>query len=284
MADKRALVLGGGGAKGAFQAGVIYNLAQKTSWDTVFGVSAGAINGAAIAMYNKDDVIQAVEKLLTHWKEDISESNVYKKWFCIEAINYAIAYWKNGLYNTDPLKKFLYKNLDEKLIKSSDVDYFLGTTSFTTGAYKLVNKREESLIEWILASASFPMAFPPIKIEGEFFIDGAIRNCVPIKDALATGAKHIDVIINDPFGGHVKTNKKPDNVLDVFVRTAEILSDEVFISDLRECCEHYNATIAIYSPEHYLTDNPLDFSYKKVNEMLEKGLKVKEPFLIEQSH
>jgi len=280
---KKALVLGGGGAKGAFQAGVIYNLSKKTSWNSIFGVSAGAINGAALAMYNQDNVGFAANKLLNHWKEDIRDNKVYKKWVFINSLNYIIAFWKNGLYNTKPLKVFLEKNLSAESIKGSDVDYFLGVTSFTKGSYKLVDKHTENLIEWILASASFPMAFPPIKIQDEYFVDGAVRNCVPIKDALSTGAKHIDIIINDPFGGHVKTNKRPDNVLDMFVRTAEILSDEVFIADLRACCEQFDATIAIYSPEQYLTDNPLDFSSDAINKMINKGLEIKEPFFIQKT-
>lgn len=283
MAKKTALVLGGGGAKGSFQAGVIYNLAKKTSWDSVFGVSAGAINGAALAMHNKGDIATAAENLLNYWKKDISDKKVYKKWFPVDAVNYAIAYWKNGLYNSGPLLKFLETNLDEELIKQSDVDYFLGVTSFNTGAYKIINKSEKDIIKWVLASASFPMAFPPVKLSGDYYIDGATRNCVPIKDALATGAKHIDVIITDPFGGHIKTNKKPDNVLDVFVRTAEILSDEVFVSDLKECCEKYEATISIYAPETYLTNNPLDFSRESIDKMIEIGLKTKTPFVIDRT-
>lgn len=280
MAIEKALVLGGGGSKGSFQAGVIYNLAQNTSWDIIYGVSVGAINGACIAMYDKKDVKLAAEKLLNHWKIDIRDNNVYKKWVPITALNYIIAFFKNGLYNTKPLKLFLEKNLILENLKNSDVEYLVGITSFTNGSYKVINKHVEQIIDWILASSSFPLAFPPVKLDNEYYVDGALRNCVPIKDALESGAKHIDVIINDPFGGHVKTNKKPDNVLDVVLRTAEILSDEVFMADLRESCYRYNATIKIYSPESYLTNNPLDFSSKNINSMLEKGLKITNPFVI----
>jgi predicted acylesterase/phospholipase RssA len=269
---KRALVLGGGAAKGAFQAGVIYRLAQEHSWDIVSGVSVGAINGACIAMYDSKNVKIAVDRLVEYWKYNLNNDKVFKKWIPIEWLNYPIAYFKNGLYNFTPLKNFLTSRIDINALKTSDVDYIIGATSFNDGTFKQATKTNAKIIDWILASASFPMAFPPVTIDGKQYIDGALRNSVPIREAIRAGATEIDVVITDPLGFHKKENKKPNNILDIFLRTSEIISDESYVYELQKICAQYNVKITVYSPKEYLTNEPLDFSQKEILKLLEIGL------------
>lgn len=269
---KRALVLGGGAAKGAFQAGVIYRLAEQHSWSIVTGVSVGAINGACIAMHNEADLPIAVAKLVGYWKYNLNNGQVFKKWAPLDWMNYPIAYFKNGLYDFGPLKSFLSSRIDTKMLSSSDVDYIIGATSFNDGTFKQATKATANIIDWIMASASFPMAFPPVTIDGKQYIDGALRNSVPIREAIKAGATEIDVVITDPLGFHKKENKKPDNILDIFLRTAEIISDESYVYELQKICSQHNVKITVYSPKEHLTNDPLDFSQDKVVKLLEIGL------------
>ena len=81
-----ALVLGGGGTRGAYEAGVMWGLIHnaedksKYAYDVVSGVSAGSINGGALAIFEPGDELNAVEAISETWQE-LSTKNIYKRWF-----------------------------------------------------------------------------------------------------------------------------------------------------------------------------------------------------------
>ena len=81
----RALALSGGGAKGAYQAGVLWGLfhrseqKQEFSYDVITGVSAGAINTLALGLFHPSETEEALEFLSKQW-EDLDDAKVYKRW------------------------------------------------------------------------------------------------------------------------------------------------------------------------------------------------------------
>lgn len=268
---KRVLILGGGGVKGAYQVGVIKKLAEQgIKWDLILGVSVGAITGSYLAMFNQNNIIEGVKNLENFWRKKINNDSIYKPrapgfW------KYAIAYFKKSVNSTEPLKKLINENWNFDKLKKSDVDFILGTTSLLTGIYYNVGKHQSNLTDWIIASSAYPILFPSIKIGNDEFIDGGLRNNIPIHDALMHEVEHIDVILCEPYGDHAKTLQKNKNVIDVIIRTTEILSDAVFLNDLKEICYHNNMSIDVYSPLKYLTSETLDFNSKVINEMLDIG-------------
>lgn len=267
----RVLILGGGGVKGAFQIGAIKALMEQgIKWDLIIGVSVGALTGSYLAMYNKDEIIEGVAKLEEFWRNKIKNETIYKPrgpgfW------KYAIAFFKKSVNSTEPLRKLIEENWDFDKLKKSDVDFILGTTSLLTGRYENINKYHDGMTDWIMASSAFPILFPSIKIANNEYIDGGLRNNVPINDALQFDVKHIDVILCEPYGDHAKSLKKNKNLIDVIVRTTEILSDELFLNDLKEICFYQDIAIDVYSPVKYLTSETLNFDQALINEMVDIG-------------
>ena len=69
----RALVLSGGGDKGSYQAGALYEIIhhhadETVEWDIITGISAGSMNGAALSNYAKGDELEAAEYLVGMWR------------------------------------------------------------------------------------------------------------------------------------------------------------------------------------------------------------------------
>lgn len=267
----RALVLSGGGSRGAFQAGVIYALAttQGRSWDLVAGVSVGALNGAFMAQHAPAEQRAGATALKAMWMDIKGNKSIYKPW----ALGYLMCLWKGGLYNTEPLRKMVQVHLKAEAFKTSGVKLRMGAVSYESGEYKYVTEETPNLAEWVMASSAFPVAFPPSKIDGESWIDGGVRDVTPIRDvADEPGVTSIDVILTAPRNGHVDRldGKGAANALKIGLRTVSLMSDEVYLGDLQtiKTCNVYAVPPDVKMPE------PLDFSPEAIRMMFEAGEKV----------
>ncbi|MBO1304853.1 patatin-like phospholipase family protein [Enterococcus sp. 669A] len=212
-----ALVLGGGGARGAYQIGVWKAMLEnKLPFQWVAGCSVGALNGALIAQGD----LKAAETL---WQEistdkvleisfddleraDFSDHVHQLRQFVFEAIQ------QKGL-STAPLRKLLESHLDaDKLTKSVPL-YVVATRipTFQEVVVKLNEQTQSRMLPWLLASSAF---FPLMSIESideHFYVDGGYRNNVPVDVALKQGAS--EVIVVDVHGpGIDKAVKVPSNV------------------------------------------------------------------------
>ena len=180
---KTALVLSGGGSRGAYQAGVWQALREMgIPVHMVVGTSVGAINGAAIAQGAFSEARELWRSLETTKVFDFSQ-----------------ALQKGGASYTD-LKEILASRLDEEAIRASEVDYGLVAVELLqreTG--DLLEPRylwkedipRGQLIDYILASASCFPAVTPYEIDGESFIHGGYRDNRRIGMALDRGADTI---------------------------------------------------------------------------------------------
>lgn len=262
---RRALVLSGGGSRGAFQVGVIEHLAKSVSWDAVYGVSVGAINAALIAQYKKQDVQLAAQALRALWLGIHGNYSIYKNW-SLGILEFLFS--RGGQYNTEPLLQLIRKNLNMRALATSGVDLTVGAVGLTYGLWRTANKSFPDLEKWILASATFPGAFPPVMIDGDYYVDGGIRTVTPLLTALGDrDVTHIDVIACGPKNGFLQSwdSSKVHSGVDVVLRCAEIMADEIFVDDMN-ISEHYKAGVEInvYTPKMPINTDPLNFSPNEI--------------------
>jgi NTE family protein len=222
------LVLTGGGARAAYQVGVIQALAEishprTTPFSVITGVSAGAINGAYL-MSRADEFQVAAKGLWDLWSGLQSEriyradassiANLGTKWLSSVGMGGLFSQKKkpNHLLNTQPLRELLNQELQlDKLpgfFKSgvlhgasfSATNYATGTAiSFFDGAEDIkpwarstrIGLRSPLTVEHIMASSAIPVFFPPVKLEGAPYGDGCIRLTSPVSPAIHLGADRI---------------------------------------------------------------------------------------------
>ena len=178
--SKTALVLSGGGSRGAYEAGVwqaLVDLGIKI--DIVTGSSVGAINGAMVCQGDLDDTINLWREIQTHMVFDVPEDS--------QLIDYAKLIFSNGGAGISGLKALLEKYIDEERIRKSPVDYGLVVMERASMKPHYLYKEDipkGKLIDYILASSSVFPAVHPYEIDGIEYIDGGYADVLPVDLAM----------------------------------------------------------------------------------------------------
>ena len=183
--DSLALVLSGGGARGAYQIGVWKAMEEKGIMPKVkqiFGTSVGAINGAAIVQGDLE-MTEELWRQLDYSKvfsdfDSIVSSAEYKPRAIYRTI---VKLFRDKGLNVEPLKELLHEFLDEDRIRKSPIDF--GLVVFELDSFKRRYLRKADipkgeLVDYIIGSATFPI-FKAHYVEGRRFIDGGISDNRP---------------------------------------------------------------------------------------------------------
>jgi NTE family protein len=232
MEKRTGLILTGGGARAAYQVGVLKAIAEalprraRSPFQIVCGTSAGALNAAALAA-NAQSLRVGVQYLTNTWA-GFHASRIYRTdaigvlnntvlWF-LDMFLGAIGIHKLNhvaLLDNSPLVEFLedrvpyediQKNIDSGLLYALSITalgYGSGqSVTFYQGAKDIVPWRRtgrvgtpaEIEIKHLLASAAIPFFFPAVLINREYFGDGSMRQIAPISPALHLGATRVLIV------------------------------------------------------------------------------------------
>ena len=243
----RALVLSGGGANGAWQAGVIqYLMEQGYQYPIVCGVSVGALNGAMLCEYPLGQERAAAERVLQQWKAT-STNSIYKKWWCNLLPAPLGIFLKGSAYNTEPLQNIVRSELNVEAVRTSGKHFVVGAVRWgATSDYQTFDHNFHDLPSAILASSAMPIFFEDVKIGDGWYTDGGLRDVTPILAAIKAGATHIDVVSCST--GHLTNGPERPKGLDKLLRSFSIAIDEIDRSDF-EITRHINARVLLGDPE-----------------------------------
>jgi NTE family protein len=206
------LVLQGGGALGAYQAGVYEALAEAdTRPDWVAGISIGAINAGLIAGNAPGERVNA---LRTFWNRVSRElpfrldetSGFARRTFNEAAANYAALFgipgfftprfplplpeWPAELerlsyYDTTPLRATLLELIDFERLIRAETRFSVGAVNMLNGNFAYFDNTERTIgPEHIMASGALPPGFPPVQIDGEWYWAGGLVSNPPLQYVL----------------------------------------------------------------------------------------------------
>jgi len=211
-AEQSVLVLQGGGALGAYQAGVYEELAANGHTpDWVSGISIGAVNAALIAGNPPE---RRVERLREFWEtvsshllaEPFVPGEQARSLFNDASASFAAIFGLPGffeprippaitfppgapealsLYATSPLRQTLEELVDFDLINARKTRLSVGAANIRTGNFVYFDNRQRPIgPEHIMASGALPPGFPPIEIDGEHYWDGGLVSNTPLQYVL----------------------------------------------------------------------------------------------------
>lgn len=243
---RTGIVLSGGGARGAYQAGVLKALSEILRgqsgfpFEVIVGVSAGSINATGLACFSENfsDAASRLEHIWGHLTSDQvirtdvkSLSKIGATW--IKDLSLGGAFGgghARGLLDTSPLRELLLKsyfpertkknleagNFHALAISSTNV-YTNNSVSFVQGQenatlwsrHKRISEKTNIRVDHIMASSAIPIFFPTIDIDGRHFTDGCIGNIAPLSPAVHLGADRILAVGVRSFGMESETNLGP---------------------------------------------------------------------------
>lgn len=227
MAGGLAMVLSGGGAKGAFQVGVIHELVvnRGVRIDIVAGVSTGAIQALGTA---QDDV----PAMLDQWLGIRGNRDIYRERPLGLAGGILGA---KSIYDAAPLRKLIRNFADEARLRASGIRMLLGVVNLGTGAFRSIDESVPGIHNWVYASSAMPVFFDPLKTRAadgteEQWVDGGVRNVTPLEAALELNPRGVIVVRASPKPrpGAVRTYA---NLIKIGLRAVDILQSEVSIND-----------------------------------------------------
>lgn len=183
---KRALVLSGGGGRGAYECGVYRYLEEAGLLpDILVGTSIGAINAAAIA--SGADAAELETAWLATRTRDIHRFWRLRPW--------------QSIYDTSPWRRTLHTFIDFDALGDTDKRLLITATEIETGQLRVFDNREVALTpDHILASCSIPLVYPWTKVDDRHYWDGAVMANTPLAGAIDAGADEILVVLLSPVG------------------------------------------------------------------------------------
>ena len=236
---KIGLVLPGGGARAAYQVGVLKAISElipdSNPFSIISGTSAGAINASLLASRSQS-LKEAVEVLSGVWcnfrtnKVYRTETTVMLKsifqWLLTISSGGVLAKNPKSLLDNSPLRQLLEDTINLEGIKNNidkgNLDAFaINAAGYSSKKSVTFFQSEEDDIDWerflrvgiktdieiyhLMASIALPLIFPAVKINNEYFGDGAMRQATPLSPAIRLGAEKLLIINTD--------SKSPNNQL-----------------------------------------------------------------------
>jgi NTE family protein len=188
---RTALVLAGGGTRGALQVGMLQVLTEHGFVpDRIYGSSVGAVNGAAFA---GDPTREGVQRMTEIWR-GLTRESVYPQgrlhgpWLYFQQ--------RDSVFVNSGLRKVIEEGIGFERLEDAVIPIEVVATSLTDGGERWFTYGPAA--DAVLASSAVPAIFPPVEIDEERYIDGGVVNNVPIRRAIDGGATRIVVLLCAP--------------------------------------------------------------------------------------
>jgi len=189
-----ALVLSGGGAKGAYEAGVAAAFVERgLPIRLVAGSSAGALNAAMIAS-GRADRLEAMWRSITREQVYTLRAPVFfagflPGWLTMLALNET-----SSLFDPAPLRDLITASLDFNRLRASPVRLLVTATDLARREKRVFDNRSVT-VEALMAASAVPGLFPPVEVDGALLMDGGLTGRAPVLEALEADASLARVVV-----------------------------------------------------------------------------------------
>lgn len=186
--DRTAFVLSGGGPYGALQAGALRALIEAgIQPDLIVGTSVGALNGAFIAKEPNSEGAASLRDVWLELRDEDLFPGVRRRSSWARMLMRG-----NRIFDNSGLVDLIHTRLGIETFEEAEIPIGIVATDLETGKDTVFSSG--AIAPPLLGSAAMPGIYPPVEIDGRFFIDGGVANSVPIAPAVEMGAGRIYVL------------------------------------------------------------------------------------------
>lgn len=283
----RALVISGGGSKGAFAGGVAQFLLEnkKIKYDLFIGTSTGSLLIPHLALGN----IEKIKRIYTNVNmKKIFNINPFivrkKKGVNVVSINHfnVVLQFLRGrrtFGESKKLRSYIKKHfsIDEfNQLKALGTDIVVTVTNLTNNQSEYKSIKDctyDEFCDWTWISSNYIPFMSIVNIKGNDYADGGFSSLVPIQEAILRGATEVDVVIleTEKSTPRVAIGKNPFSLLiDLFqIELDQIEKHNILLGTM--AASHNNVKLNLYYTPINLTDNALIFNKEKMAQWWEQG-------------
>jgi len=286
----RALVISGGGSKGAFAGGVAEHLIQDLGrkYDLLIGTSTGSLLVSHLALAKIDEI----KKLYT----SVNQGSIFKncpfiikkkKGYVDVSINHVsviknLIKGKKSFGDSSNLRDLIEKAITKdffKKIKESSSEVIITVTNLSTNEVEYKSIRDcnrKDFLDWIWISCNYPPFMSLVRKNKCDYVDGGLGSMVPIEEAIKRGAKEIDVIVLETEVTYI--NRMPTkNPFSLIINMVNFMMDKIEAQNIRIGkfrAMQENVVMDLYYTPTVLTTNSLVFDKKQMSSWWKKGYKL----------
>lgn len=264
-----AVILSGGGAKGAYEAGAVAAFAERRlPIRIVAGTSAGALN-AAMVVAGRVDRLEAMWRVVKReqvysLRAPVFFAGLLPGWLTLLALDGA-----NSLLDLEPLRELIAASIDLPRIRTSPVRLLVTATDLARREQRVFDNRTVT-VDVLLAAAAVPGAFPAVDIDGTLLVDGGLTGRAPVLEALgATSVERAVVVMS-------QAPNEPGSRPTTIRRSIEEAFETAMLHQIRRDVElarlkHPAVDVQILAPSAPLRLRPLEFDSDGIARILDLG-------------
>ncbi len=285
----KALVISGGGSKGAFAGGVAQYLLEekKKNYDIFIGTSTGSLMVTHLALGKVEELKQIYsdvnqQTIFNHCPFKIKNDKGFKT-VSINHFNTVASFFRGSktFGESRNLRKMISRNIKDTYLdalKSSSKDVIVTVSNITlnTGEYKSLHECEnDDFRDWIWASSNY-IPFMSLLVKDHYeYADGGFANMVPIEEAIRRGATEIDAIILETEITQLN-RMHSKNAFSLIINLFDFLKDNIEGHNIalgKLSAKHKDIKLNLYYTPIVLTTNSLVFEKEKMKQWWSDGFK-----------
>jgi len=265
-----ALVLSGGGAKGAYEAGVAAALMERgLPVRLVAGSSAGALNAAVIAS-GRADRLEAMWRSITRERVYTLRAPVVLAGFLPGWLTLLVLNDTTSIFDPAPLRELISASLDFDRIRASPIRLLVTATDLSSREKRVFDNRTVT-VDVLMAASAVPGLFPPVEVDGALLVDGGLTGRAPVLEALEADASVGRAVVVMSYAP-TERGAEPTTLRRALEESFELM----MIQQIRRDTElarlrHPAVDVQLLTPSSPLLLRPLDFDAEAMARLLALG-------------
>ena len=265
-----ALVLSGGGAKGAYEAGVAATFVERgLPIRLVAGSSAGALNAAMVAS-GRADRLDALWRSVTREQVYSLRLPLFFAGFLPGWLTLLVLNESKALFDPAPLRELISASLDFEQIRASPIRLVVTATDLARREKRVFDNRTVT-VDVLMAASAVPGLFPPVEVDGAMLVDGGITGRAPVLEALEADASLGRAVVVMSYAP-AERGAEPTTMRRALEESFEL----VMIEQIRRDTElarlrHPSVNVQLLTPSSPLLLRPLDFDADAMARLLALG-------------
>jgi NTE family protein len=265
-----ALVLSGGGAKGAYEAGVAAALVERgLPIRLVAGSSAGALNAALIAG-GQADRLEALWRTVRREQVYSLRTPVLLAGFLPGWLTLLVLNETSSLFDPAPLRDLIAASVDFDRLRTSPVRLLVTATELARGEKRLFDNRTVT-VDALMAASAAPGLFPPVEVDGRLLMDGGLTGRAPVLEALEADPTLGRAVVVMSYA-QAEQGPEPTTLRQALEESLELVMTHQIRRDTELARLRYpSVDVQLLTPSAPLLLRPLDFDPDAMARLLTLG-------------